>query len=94
MNRSSRILVTAIVALCWMSAAIPAAMIDAKLDGYGPPFSYYFKPVDLMRVPGEDGATKLTCEGYLDNRQTELMFFEGENLTPVIARIKQLRNGH
>ncbi|RXS94531.1 hypothetical protein [Silvibacterium dinghuense] len=71
-----------------------AQMVSPEIDLPGSPFSYFSKPVDVIGVMNAPSATEITPEGFLYSGYGELMFFTGPEQTPLVERIRTLKDGY
>jgi len=67
-------------------------MVDPAIDDTGP-FCYLSKPSTQIAVPGVTKGTQFTFDGALYNGDTELCFFYGESLKPLLMRQKEMLDG-
>jgi hypothetical protein len=77
-----------------LSAQITGGMLDPAIDPADRPFSYFWKPDDVLGALYAPLASEVTPEGYIWTGFGELMFFTGNPPEPVNQRLRTLRNGY
>ncbi|MDQ7052200.1 MAG: hypothetical protein Q9P14_04640 [candidate division KSB1 bacterium] len=65
-------------------------MVTPEIDVPGKPFSYIAHPTDQMGWLFNHCGTEITPEGYLYTGYGELLFFVGQNQSPVKQRLRTL----
>ncbi len=75
-------------------AQITGGMLSPAIDPPGQPFSYFWRPNDVLGTLYAPVATEVTPEGYLYTGFGELMFFTGNPPVAVDQRIRTLRKGY
>jgi hypothetical protein len=77
-----------------LQAQITGGMLNPAMDSPGEPFSYFWRPNDVVGTLYAPVAAEVTPEGYLYTGFGELMFFTGNPLVPVDKRVKTLAAGY
>jgi hypothetical protein len=70
----------------------PNLMVNPEIDT-GEPFGYLAKPTTCLSVIGAPHGTQVCFDGSLHTASSELCFFYGESLEPIMARTKTLLEG-
>jgi hypothetical protein len=87
-----------LVSICVPTAPLAAqargGMLNPGIDQPGKPFSYFWKPTDVVGSLFGRVAAEVTPEGHLYTGFGELMFFVGNPPEEVNERIKTLQNGY
>ncbi len=93
-----RLLWGVVVALIVSTAAsaqdVTGGMPDPAIDPPGEPFSYFWRPTDVIAPLDSPVASEVTPEGYLYTGFGELMFFTGNPPEPIDIRVRTLREGY
>ncbi len=77
-----------------LSAQMRGGMLHPDIDTPGKPFSYFWKPTDVIGSLFGRVAAEVTPEGHLYTGLGELMFFVGNPPEEVNERIKTLHKGY
>ena len=80
--------------LASLSAQITGGMLNPALDAKNQPFSYFWRPDDVLGALYAPVASEVTPEGYIWTGFGELMFFTGNPLEPVNQRLRTLQRGY
>jgi hypothetical protein len=72
---------------------VPFTMVNPAIDNEGP-FTYLAYPNLEMAMMGGKVGFQLTYDGAFMNRESELCFFSGKNLKPVMVRPKTMLDGY
>ncbi|MBN1902025.1 hypothetical protein JW926_11945, partial [Candidatus Sumerlaeota bacterium] len=71
---------------------LPVIMVNPEIDNVEP-FGYLAKPATCLSVIGAPDGTQVCFDGSLYTASSELVFFYGEPLKPIMARAKTLLEG-
>lgn len=75
-------------------AQIEGGMLDPDLDKAGEPFSYFWRPNEVLGALYAPVASEVTPEGNIWTGFGELMFYVGKPLVPVNQRMRTLLEGY
>ncbi len=82
-----------LVSSAWAYGEVPFTMVDPAIDNEGP-FTYLAYPNLQMAMMAGKVGFQITYDGALMNRESELCFFSGKDLKPVMVRPKTMLEGY